>query len=218
MMLWLILSARTGTPQSQAAPGSSAPMVRFAFERATTHTSYRFKLSEDGRGTYLADYPPTPPATPGEHVEVPLALHAGTAKKIFEQARSTQVLHSNCETKAKNIAQTGQKTLTYVDSGGTTTMCTWNYSDKADVAALQNEFIAMAETLDTGRRLRMEQRFDRLALDREMDFLLDEVKDGRAQGLENIMPVLQAIADDQSLLERVRARAKSLLELSAVER
>ena len=209
------LKRETCGTQSGAAP---AAVVRFSFERPAAKVKYRFDLSEDGRGTYVAEYPPTPPATPGGSVEVPLALHAATVKKIFEQARSTVVYHGGCETKAKNIAQTGVKTLTLVELAGAASTCTWNYSEKAPVAALQDEFIAMAETLDTGRTLQMQQRFDRLGLDREMSFLADEVSSGRAQGLENIAPVLQGIADDESLLERVRVRARALLQLSAAQR
>ena len=64
----------------------------------------------------------------------------------------------------------------------------------------------------------MEQRFDRLGLDREMGFLVDAVKGGRALGRENIAPVLQGLADDTSLLDRVRTRARTLLQMSAMER
>ncbi len=212
--LLLLLLAPPGWRREQ----SPVAVVRFGFERPVSNTSYRFELSENGQGTYRAEYPPTPPATPGERVETPLALHAGTVKKIFEQARSTVVFHGVCETRAKNIAQTGMKTLTLLEATGASSTCTWNYSDKPAVTALQDEFVAMAETLDTGRRLRMEQRFDRLGLDREMGFLAEQVTAGRAQGLENIAPVLESIADDMSLLERVRARAMALLQMSAVER
>lgn len=211
------LKSETLGTQSIAAPAAAA-VVRFGFDRPAAKVKYRFELSEDGRGTYVAEYPPTPPATPGGSVEVALMLHAATLKKIFEQARSTVVYHGGCETKAKNIAQTGAKTLTLLEVTGAASTCTWNYSEKAPVAALQDEFIAMAETLDVGRTLKMQQRFDRLGLDREMAFLDDEVKSGRAQGLENIAPVLQGIVDDESLLERVRARGRALLQLSAVQR
>ena len=215
--IWLLLLL---APQASNTPSQTAPaaIVRFDFERAATHTRYHFELHEDGQGIYTADYPATPPATPAESLEVPLALHAATAKKIFDQARATIVYHGGCETRMKNIAQTGIKSLTLTEADGAKATCTWNYSDKAPVSALQSEFTAMAATLDTGRTLKMEQRFDRLALDREMAFLTDQVKAGQAQGLENIAPVLQSLADDESLLERVRARAKALLQLSAIER
>jgi hypothetical protein len=196
-------------PQGGAAPAS----VVFSLDRPAARMMYRFTLLEDGSGEYEATYPATPPATPSETVKTPLRLHAGTAKKIFEQARATVPLHGNCETKARNIAQTGVKTLTFSGGEGSAT-CTWNYSEKSNVSALQDEFGAMALTLDEARKLQMEQRFDRLGLDREMGYLLEQAKAGQAQGLENIAPVLQAIVADESLLERVRVRAKTLLQMS----
>ncbi len=199
------------------APAAAPPMVQFGLERPAAGVSYRFTLREDGSGTYRATYPPMPPSTPGETVETPLMLHEATVKKIFDQARSTLPLHGNCETKVKNIAQTGVKTLTYT-SAAATVACTWNYSDKSAVSALQDEFTAMAETLDAGRKLTMDQRFDRLGLDRDMTFLVGQVKEGHAQGLENITPVLQSIVEDVSLLERVRAQAKALLQASTAQR
>ena len=219
-MIWLAwILAFSGQNGVKTEPLDTAPVVQFGFERPVAGVSYRFVLREDGSGTYRATYQATPPAIPGETVEVPLRVHAGTAKKIFEQARSTVPLHGNCETKAKGIAQTGIKSLTYIqEAGAPGSMCAWNYSEKVAVRGLQDEFQAMASTLDEGRKLQMEQRFDRLGMDREMGLLVDEVKDGRAQGLENIAPVLQGIVDDVSLLERVRTRAKMLLDLSMVER
>lgn len=192
--------------------------VQFNFERPVARASYKFVLREDGAGTYTATYPATPPATPQETVDVPLLLHRALAARIFEQARTTIPLHGNCETKVKNIAQTGTKTLAYADPAGSKATCAWNYSDKSAVAGLQEEFIAMAVTLDTGRRLKMQQRFDRLGMDREIAFLLEQAKSGQALGLENIAPVLEEIVADTSLLERVRARAKILLDMSRLER
>ena len=194
-----------------------APTVQFTLDRPATRVNYHFTLHEDGTGTYTASYPATPPATPAQTVDVPLMLHPATARKIFDQARSTVPLHGNCETKIKNIAQTGTKTLSLTQQDGPPAMCTWNYSEKAAVSALQDEFISMATTLDAGRRLKMLQRFDRLGMDHEMTYLLEQAKSGQAQGLENIAPILVTIVEDTSLLERVRSRATTLLDMSKVE-
>ena len=47
--------------------------------------------------------------------------------------------------------------------------------------------------------------------------LTEQVKAGRAPGLSNIAPVLQSIANDPEVLERVRGQASRLLEQSALQ-
>lgn len=225
MKIWLIaglLAIQPGAGREGSGREGSGLVepatVKFGMERPASLASYRFTLREDGTGVYKATYPPLPPATPAETAEVPLMLHAALTKKIFEQAGSTVPLHGNCESKAKNIALTGIKTLTYTDAAGAASNCTWNYSEKQAVVALQEEFVAMASTLDLGRRLKMEQRYNRLELDKDIAFLMEQVKNGQARGVENIAPVLEAIALDETLLERVRARARTLLQMSVAER
>lgn len=190
-----------------------AATLRFAFDRPAADTHYEFILHPDGSGTFHNTYPPVPPATPGETVDAPLHLLPATAARIFDQLRATNSLRG-CETRAKNIANTGTKTLTYTPASGVPVSCTWNYTERVAVQSLQDEFMGMALTLDLGRAIRLKQRYDRLALDREMGFLYDAVKEKRARGVRNIAPTLQAIVADDSLLERVRSRAAQLLEQS----
>ena len=76
-------------------------------------------------------------------------------------------------------------------------------------------FIALAETLQAGERLANKHRFDRLGLDMEMDTLEGEVKGGRALEVGNIRPVLNAIIEDDRVIERVRRTAARLLQEGA---
>ena len=73
-------------------------------------------------------------------------------------------------------------------------------------------FESIAFTLEEGRRLAVEHKHDRLALDAELGELLDAVKEGRALEVQSIQPVLQEIAEDDAVLERARQRAKKLLD------
>lgn len=186
--------------------------LEFTLDRPETLTHYEFRLHADGSGTYRATYPASPPASPGETVEVPLHVRAETAAAMFAEAGSTGGFRGGCQAKVKNVAQTGAKTLVFRDAEGASSTCTWNYTEKHAVQALQDEFTATAVTLDAGRRLLQEQRYDRLALDREMMTLVEGVRDRRARGVENIREILRSLAEDRSLLERVRMRARGLLE------
>jgi hypothetical protein len=76
---------------------------------------------------------------------------------------------------------------------------------------LAEDLIAVAFTLEEGRRLAVEHQHDRLSLDAELEELQDAVKSGRAQQIQNIAPQLNAIAADEKVLERARSRARQLL-------
>ncbi|MES2392595.1 MAG: hypothetical protein V4555_13200 [Acidobacteriota bacterium] len=122
-----------------------------------------------------------------------------------------QVKQGNCETKIKNIAQTGKKTILF-ESAGTSMKCDFNYSDDAGLNRAVEIFESMAATMQFGARLQREHRFDKLALDAEMASLVNAVKEGRALEVGNIASVLQSIAEDERVIGRARRQAAWLLE------
>jgi hypothetical protein len=76
---------------------------------------------------------------------------------------------------------------------------------------LADDLIAVAFTLEIGRRLAVEHEHNRLSLDAELEELQDAAVAGRAQEIQNIAPQLEAIAGDEKVLERARSRARQLL-------
>jgi len=137
-----------------------------------------------------------------------LALSDSTFKKIF--AATEPGTFQDCESKARNIAQTGKKTVRWYN-GDQYVGCTFNYSDNARLNEVVATFMAVAATWQFGERLQHDLRFDRLGLDAEMDSLVEEVKSGRAIEVQNIGPVLQALVDDDRVMERVKRKASHLL-------
>lgn len=193
-------------------------VITFQLERPGVPVpSYTFTVHEDGRGSYAATYPAAGYSTGPETVTLPLHLRGATTAALFQKVRSTDHLRGGCESRAKNIANTGMKTLTYTGPDGTAG-CTFNYTENKVVSSVTEMFLGMAYTLDSGRMLQRKQRFDHLGLDREMNLLVDGVRDGKALEVANIAPVLQSLADDTALMERVRSRAAKLLEQSGVGR
>jgi len=134
---------------------------------------------------------------------------SATTMAVLLAAESTMSEH--CETKAKNIANTGKKTLVFWHSDFPRS-CIFNYSDDAAVMAAASAFQSMAETIQIGEKLKHSLRYDRLGLDAEMDVLVEEVKSGNAIEVQNIAPVLQSIIDDDRVMERVKRKAGHLLE------
>lgn len=205
---------------AQPAPDAS---VTFGFDRPGLPVpAFTLTLHRDGTGTYAATvappptqssryspYPP-PPAAPPTQLTRPITLTPQTTATIFEQVQSTHRFHGGCEAKAKNIANTGAKTLTYSGPDGNAS-CVYNYTEIRAVASLADTFLAIAFTLDEGRKLEHLHRYDRLGLDGEMRILGDAVHEGRALELGNIATELTSIAGDAQVLERVRSAAATLL-------
>jgi hypothetical protein len=177
------------------------------------------RLREDGTGSYQAEQAarhPTDTNMRGEaeqHIDRELMLSPMMAAKIFKAARSLDHFNVACASKAKNIADTGTKTLTYKGADGAGS-CVYNYSENKTVAMLTDAFIGIAYTMDEGRKLEFLHRYDRLGLDAEMNTFTAEVDSGRALELGTIAPTLAAIADDNAVIQRVRLRAEKMLEQS----
>lgn len=212
----------------EAASAQQPPTLTFHFERPGLPVpEYTLALHPDGRGTYAAQYAPPPPQpsrfggvdasapapTAPENVTQPIQLSAPTAAKLFERARTVGYFEHPCESRAKNIANSGQKVLTYAGPDGTGS-CTYNYTENKHIAALTETFLGIAYTLEEGHALASRHRFDHLGLDSEMAQLTEAVKAGRALEVGAIASVLRSIAEDPQLLERVRERAAQLLAAS----
>ena len=212
--------------QTAAVPvdgGSMKPEVSFQFERKGVPVPhYVILLREDGSGRYQADEAQVAPSMQsssamqyvgGKHVDRPITLSPATTEKIFKTARTVNFFNIECASKAKNIANTGDKTLSYTGSDGKGS-CGYNYSENKNISILTDTFLAIAFTMDEGRRLEFLHRYDRLGLDAEMNSLANEAQAGRALELGTIAPTLDSIAGDTALMQRVRLRAEKLLEQS----
>ncbi len=123
----------------------TAAEVSFAFERAGLPVP-RFILTVDqnGRGTYKGDQTEpgvrsvlAQPATVA--FEQKFELSSQTTRRIFALAGELDHFNIACASKAKNVADSGTKTLTYA-APGTTNSCTYNYTENKSVAALTDLF------------------------------------------------------------------------------
>jgi len=193
------------------------PEVSFAFERPGLPVpSFTLTVSEDGHGSYkgrqVASVTSSATAlTAADEFDRKFPVTAETVKKIFGLAERLHRFNVSCASKAKNIADTGKKTLTYSGPEGASS-CTYNFSENKDVEALTDVFQGIAETLDQGRSLEHLHRYDRLGLDAALDFLTKEVAAGHALEVGAIATPLRSIAADADVMQRVRTRANALLE------
>ena len=206
-----------------SAQPAAEPVLSFHFERAGIPVPvYTFTLHPDGSGTYAASYVSSTPTSKYSPYPVaasvpvetsrPITVSPKTTALLFEHLRSNEHLQ-NCESRIKNIANTGAKTITYTGPEGSA-HCTYNYTENKSVAAIAETFQGIAETLDEGRKIEQTHRFDRLGLDHELSVLADNVREGRALEVATIALVLQSLVDDNQVMDRVRKRAAGLLEAS----
>lgn len=67
--------------------------------------------------------------------------------------------------------------------------------------------------MEFARRLTYFHRYQKLALDDETKRMEDQAKHAEVAELQAVKPVLQAIYDDNSVINVVRARARRIMEM-----
>lgn len=164
--------------------------------------AWTVRLKADGAGTYIESGAAT-------GATMPLAVGQETMLRMRMGEHAAK--SGKCETKAKNIAKTGEKTIRYEESDKVAE-CTFNFSDDQGLMTAMATFQAIAETMQRGERLQHDLRYDRLGLDAEMESLVAAKESGSAIEIGNIAPVLQALVEDDHVIDRVRRRAARLLQ------
>jgi len=163
-------------------------------------------IHEDGSGRYDEIGGTDKSAEPAKQS---LRISPATLRRL---ASGFDAVSANrCETKAKHIANTGQKTIVYKTGADASVNCTFNYSDDEKLQDAANAFVAIASTMQMGTQLVKLHRYDRLGLDAQIQYLDEEMKAGRALEVQNIAPVLKSIAEDDRVIDRVRRKAARML-------
>jgi hypothetical protein len=194
--------------QEAWAPRGAWVAVVFHMDRANqANGRYSIQVQPNGTGAYWVG-PPDFDLTEASGVQK-ITVSKATLEKIG--AALPMVLGGACETHSKHLAQTGRKTLSF-KFAGSSAECEFNYSDDQRLNQAETAFEAIGETMIDGQKLVHDQRFDRLGLDADMDSLIAEMKDGRAIEVQNLAPVLQSIAEDERVMDRVRRKAARLLQ------
>lgn len=204
---------------SGAGANAATARVTFQFERAGVMVpQFLLAIDEGGNASYAAELAlpgraqegkSSSPAT--QHVEQKMVLTRATTNRIFALARASDRFNLACASLAKNVADLGRKTLRYSGPDGEGS-CVFNFSENKNVVELTNLIDGIVRTLEAGRKLDFDHRFDRLGLDEDSAALAADVADGRAIEVGTIARTLRSIAADEEVLERVRGRASSLLQ------
>jgi hypothetical protein len=131
------------------------------------------------------------------------------ARHVFDAARGHKLFAEECDGHMK-VAFQGWKKLTYRGPEGQGS-CGFNYSKDKGIQELGESLVAVGETILEGSKLDWLLRYDRLGLDREMEYVVNGAGDGRLMEFGTIKGVLERLAEDEGVLDRVRKRARTLL-------
>lgn len=193
--------------------------IRFTVEDLQLQPrAYTIEINEDGSGSYAATYASSVAGDPAvQEVKQAIRIQGPLISRLFQTARKSHFFPSNCADKRRRVAFTGKKTLAYSGPDGSGS-CTFNYSRERELNQISAALVAVGYTLQMGKRLKQEHRYNRLALEDELESLQEAVDQGHALEPENIAPELEAIANDGAVMNLARARARSLLERTIAKR
>jgi len=199
---------------AQSTQSKAAPVFEADYSNpGLTPAHWVLTLSPDGSGHFRSERGSVPmDAAQGPeaaNIDRDIQVSAEYATHVFEQARLHRMFSTDCESHMK-VAFQGWKKFTYTGPDGTGS-CTFNYSKDKAIQALGESLVAVAATIVEGARLETLLQHDRLGLDKEMEYLTEAAADGRVQQTVAIKPILEKLADDDDVMERVRKRARALL-------
>jgi hypothetical protein len=171
---------------------------------------YLISVDSNGRASYESNGKLSPDAQ-GDAFHLDFALSPATRARIFDLAKRAHYFQGDVDSKKRNLASTGRKTLSYKDDQRSTE-ATYNYSPIPAVQELTQIFQNLSATLEFGRRLEYFHHYQKLALDDELKRMEETAKENGLTELAAVAPILQQIANDNSVINPVRARAQRLLE------
>ena len=136
---------------------------------------------------------------------------AGLWDKLAGLAKQANYFDGEFDFTKHAIAQTGKKTLSYSDAGRHTST-TYNYSEDPSIHELTAVFQGISSTIEGGRKLEFDRRFDKLSLDQDLKGLEDMSNNGRLEEVQAIAPLLQRLAADRTVLHIAQQRAQRILK------
>src|SRR5262249_173708 len=200
----------------------AVPTVTFdVFWEAATPQSTTISVQANGETRYVSRNPTRAEdkeqrGVPSEDYETRFTMSAGNREKIFSLAEQARYFNGDFDFKKHAVANTGKKTLSYTDSNQHFAT-TYNWSENAAVDQLTRMFQGISNVIEHGRRIQFLRRFDKLGLEAELKAMEEQAAGHYLNELQVIAPTLESIANDSSVLNIARQRAKRLLAQSAKE-
>ena len=208
----VLLPVLPALAQPQAAPAAAQPVVTFEFDwsQGIPWQTYSIMVQADGNTHFQGTPAPDEAGGDTDLFQQDFTMSEANRSKMFDLAKKLNYFQGDFDSHLKRIAQTGSKTLEYksATAHGSTR---YNWSQNADVQELTRLFLAIANTLDYGRKLTFQYRFDKLGMDARLKELEDIRANHYVEELNAIAPILRKIADDPDMMHISRQAAQHLL-------
>jgi hypothetical protein len=192
------------------------PVVTFTLDFPGSQPEhYSMRVQSDGAAHYESSGKLSLDSDETDSFDLDFTASPATRQKIFDLTAKAGYFQKDLDSHHKNIAFTGKKTLSYKDpkrSGEST----FNYSSQPAVQELTSLFQNLSSTLEFGRRLHYDHRYQKLALDEELKRMEAIAHTSPLVELTAITPILQQIIVDSTVLNVTRARAQRLLEQAGI--
>lgn len=137
-------------------------------------------------------------------------LSSRNQEKLFRDAREANYFNGDFSYKKHAVASTGKKTLTYSDPTRNFST-TYDYSENKAIEEITSILLGISNTIEHGRKLMFLRRFDKLGLEEELKAMENAADGHNLAELRIIAPTLKSIAEDSTVLNIARQRAKRLL-------
>src|SRR5215475_3250414 len=136
--------------QEAAAPQKASTVVfKLSWDRGLPWSDFVVTVAEDGATHFKGITNPAGNGT-SETVEQDFRMSDANVQKVFEWAKAADYFQGQFETKTKNVAKTGTKTLEF-HSPTTNTSTTFNFSPNPNIQQITRLFQSIAVTMDYGR-------------------------------------------------------------------
>ena len=192
------------------------PVVTFTLDFPGSQPEhYSVRVQSDGSAHYESTGKLSADSDQTDSFDLDFSASAETREKIFSLAAKADYFQKDLDSHRKNLAFTGKKTLSYQD-GKRSGESTYNYSLQPAVQELTGLFQDLSSTLEFGRRLHYDYRYQKLALDDELKRMEEMARDNPMVELAAIAPILQHIVGDSSVINVTRARAQKLLDRAGI--
>jgi hypothetical protein len=192
---------------------ADAATITFSLDfPASDPEHYSISVTADGHARFECSAKISEDSEDRENYQSEFTFSDATRARIFDLAAQAHYFSGKVDSGNRKLAFTGTKKLVYSD-GERSSAAEYNFSSVAPVQQLTALFQSVAATLDFGRHLAYEHRYQKLALDDQLKKMEDAARRGELGELQAVKPILQKIYDDPSVLNVVRARAQRLMEM-----
>jgi hypothetical protein len=188
-------------------PGSVPSHYTLAVD-ATGRAAYRSDAPQDTSTSANAIRPGQP--LPTEPYLLNFTMSQPTRDRLFQLAEQLNYFQGNFDYTKRRIASGGAKTLVFGDLTRHNET-TYNWSENPQVQEITRIFQNISMTLEFGRRIEYDLRYDRLGVDSELRRMEEAAKNKELAELQAIEPVLRRVANDPAVLHIARVRADKLL-------